>query len=171
MLELAGDRVDPGYIAARDRNVTDVGGGLFIGIPAGAYLRSVERNGSPAFTLDELREQPEELRRIADITLADAIGLQPTVAGRPGDARRCQVIAPGSATESASFPLRPGRTTYAATGSEPVAVGLRRFADDESGALEEVPTGAWRGIEIARDAAPEPWLALIDGPMRVCFPR
>lgn len=169
MLELAGNRVDPRYVPARDHNVMDVGGGLYIGIPAGAYLRSVQRNGSPAYSLAELREKPEELRKIADITLADAIGLEPRVVQRPPDAKRCQVFSPPPGTTSTSFPLRPGQTIYGPAGKQPVVVGLRRFADSQSGVLEEAPPGAWRSLAISADAASEPWHAVIDAPMRVCL--
>ncbi len=168
MLELAGDRVDPAYVVSSDANVSAVGGGLFIGIPTGAYLRSVERNGSPAYSLEELREQPEELRKIADIALAGAIGLEPKAISRPPGAGRCPVFAPTPGSDSASFPLRPGPTLFGPAGARPVTVGLRRFADGESGVLEEIPPGDWRSLEIGADAAAEPWRALIDAPMRVC---
>jgi hypothetical protein len=168
MLELAGDRVDPRYVPARDHNVMNVGGSLYIGIPAGAYLRSVQRNGSPAYSLAELREKPEELRRIADITLADAIGLEPRVARRPRNFERCRVFSPTGGSTSASFPLPPGRTFYGPAERGPVTIGLRRFASGQSGVLEEVPVGAWRSLAISADADPEPWHAVIDGPMRVC---
>jgi len=171
MLELAGDRVDPEYTASADPNVANVGGGLFIGIPAGAYLRSVQRNGSPAFALAELREQPEELRRIADVTLADAIGLGSEVAQRPTQAKGCRVFSPGPDSDFASFPLPPGRTLFAPASRQPVSVGLRRFADDQSGVLEEVPVGVWRSIDIPADAAPEPWRMVVDAPLRACLPR
>lgn len=170
MLELAGDRVDPEYVASADPNVSAAGGGLFIGLPAGAYLSSVERNGSPAYSLAELRELSEELRRIADITLAAAIGLEPEVVDRPAGAGRCRVFAPAPGSDSASFPLRPGQTLFGPASGQSVRVGLRRFADAESGVLEELPSGAWRRLEIPKDAAPEPWRAMIDAPLRACLP-
>ena len=169
MLELAGNRVDPEYTASADPNVSAVGGGLYIGIPAGAYLRSVQRNGSPAFDLAELREQPEEIRKIADITLADAIGLEPKAVRKPAGAAGCPVLSPKPGSTSSSFPLPPGTTVYGPAGAKPVTIGLRRFADKQSGVLEEVPPGAWRSLEIPRDAAPEPWRAVVDAPTRVCF--
>lgn len=168
MLELAADRVEPDYIASTDPNVSAIGGGLFIGIPAGAYLKSVERNGSPAFTLAELRSQPEELRRIADVTLAGAIGLEAEVIQPPAGAARCQIFSPARDQATASFPLRPGQTVFGPAAGRAVTVGLRRFAGKTSGTLEEVPPGAWRRLEIPPDAAPEPWQAVIDAPMRVC---
>jgi hypothetical protein len=170
MLELAGDRVDPRYLPARDRNIVAAGGGLFIGIPAGAYLRSVERNGSPAFDLAELREQDDELRKIADITLADAIGFGSEVARKPAGAARCQVFSPAPGEDSASLSLPPGRTLLGPAGRQPVTIGVRRFADDQSGVLEEIPAGAWRSIEVERDAAPDPWQIVADAPLRACLP-
>jgi hypothetical protein len=169
MLELAGNRVDPEYVASADPNVANVGGGLFIGIPAGAYLRSVQRNGSPAFDLAELREQPEELRKIADITLADAVGLEPHAVRKPPGAAGCPVFSPKSGVTPASFPLPPGTTAYGPAGAKPVTIGLRRFADEQSGVLEAVPPGAWRSLSISRDTAPEPWRAVVDAPTRVCY--
>ncbi len=50
-----------------------------------------------------------------------------------------------------------------------MTIGLRRFAGEQSGVLEEVPPGAWRSLAIPRDAAAEPWRAVIDTPTRVCF--
>jgi hypothetical protein len=50
-----------------------------------------------------------------------------------------------------------------------VTIGLRRFAGEQSGVLEEVPAGAWRSLEISADAASEPWRAVVDAPTRVCF--
>jgi hypothetical protein len=50
-----------------------------------------------------------------------------------------------------------------------VKLGLRRFADEESGELEEISPGAWRSLEIPRDAAPERWQGVVDAPLRVCF--
>jgi hypothetical protein len=169
MLELAGNRIGPEYIASADPNVSAIGGGLYIGIPAGAYLRSVQRNGSSAFTLAELREQPEELRKIADVTLADALGLQATLAHRPAGTASCPVVSPESGSGSASFPLPPGRTVFGPAGQRPVKLGLRRFADEESGELEEIPPGTWRSLEVPRDAAPERWHGVVDAPLRFCF--
>ena len=171
MLELAGNRVAPDYIVSADPNVSAVGGGLFIGIPAGAYLRSVQRNGSPAFTLAELREQPEEMRKIADIALAGAIGLQPEAIRPPADLGRCMVFAPAPDSDSASFLLPPGRTLFGPAGRHLVTISLRRFASAASGVLEKVPPGAWRSLEIPADTAPEPWQGLIDAPLRVCVRR
>jgi hypothetical protein len=168
MLELAGDRVDPEYVASSDPNVAAIGGGLFIGVPAGAYLDSVERNGSPAFTLEELRNQPEELRKIADVTLASAIGLEANVIQPPSGVASCRVISPAEGQATTSFPLPAGETAYGAAGEQAVTIGLRRFADAQSGTLEEVPPGAWRQLEIPADAAPEQWQAVIDAPLRVC---
>lgn len=168
MLELAADRVDPAYVVSADPNVSAIGGGLYIGLPAGAYLDSVERNGSPAYTLEELRSQPEELRRIADVALAGAIRLEAEAVRRPAGAAGCVVVSPARGEATASFPLPPGATTFGPAGGRPVTVGLKRFADEQSGTLEEVPAGAWRRLEIPPDAAREPWQAVVDAPMRVC---
>ena len=166
-LELADGRVDPEYVVSADPAVAEAGGGLYIGIPAGAYLRSVARHGSAAFTLGELREQPDELRTIADIALAHAIGLAPQAAAGPGG-RRCRLLAPAPGAETASFPLPPGTTYFRPAGAHPAIVGAYRFADGQSLVLEEVPPGAWRRLTVPRDAAPEPWRGTASGPLRVC---
>jgi len=111
----------------------------------------------------------DELRKIADITLADAIGLQPEVVRRPAGAARCPVVSPETGSGSASFPLPPGRTAFGPAGRQSVKLGLRRFAGEESGELEEIPPGAWRSLEIPPDAAPERWRGVINAPLRVCL--
>ena len=169
MLELAGDRVDPEYVASADPNVSAVGGGLFIGIPAGAYLRSVERNGSPAYSLAELREQPEELRKIADITLADALDLKTEYAPAPRTERSCHGVTPDAGTGYATFVVPRGGALLRVSGGEWADIWLRRFAGAiHSASRGKIPPRRWVKLAIPPDAAPEPWRSAIGGAVTVC---
>jgi hypothetical protein len=167
MLDLAGERVDPGYMVSADPRVVAVGGGLFLGLPAGAYLDAAADNGSIGFSLEEVRRQPEELRVIADAALAGALGLELRPAAPPRGARECEALAPGAGAASAE--LAPGRTFLLAHGRRPVTVGLRRFASAGEGVpIARLRPGGWAAIAIPRDSAREPWRIVADGPVTAC---
>lgn len=169
MLELAGDRVDPEYTPTADPNVTAIGGGLFIGLPAGAYLRSVERNGSAAFSLPELRRQPEKIRRIADNTLVDALDLKTEYAPAPRTRRGCRKVVPDAGTGYATFVVPRGGASLRVSGDEWADIWLRRFATAlHSASRGKVPPRRWVKLAILPDAAPEPWHAAVGAPVTVC---
>jgi hypothetical protein len=168
MLELAGDRVDPALVVSADPRVVDVGGGLFLGIPAGAYLQSAEQNGSIAYTLGELVRQPEEVRAIADAALVSALATALKPSEPPPARAPCGPIdlrGPGSGTAS----LRPGRSYLLARGRRPVLIGLRRFASAGPGVpVGRLRPGGWTSLNLPTDAARQPWRLVVDGPITVC---
>lgn len=169
MLELAGDRADPEYTPTADPNVTAIGGGLFIGLPAGAYLRAVERNGSAAFSLAELRQQPEEIRRIADNTLVDALDLKTEYAPAPTVQRDCRRIGVDAATGYAVFAIPRGGALLRVAGSEWADIWLRRFASSiHSASRGRIPPRRWVKLAIPPDAAPEPWRGAVGAPLTIC---
>jgi hypothetical protein len=169
MLELAGNRVDSGYTPSADPNVTAIGGGLFIGLPAGAYLRSVERNGSPAFSLSELRGQPEEIRRIADNTLVDALDLKTEYAPAPQARQSCRRVVPDAGTDYATVVVPPGGVLLRVSMDEWADIWLRRFADTiRSASRGKIPPRRWVKLAIPPDAAPELWQAAVGAPVTVC---
>ncbi len=168
MLELARDRVDPAYTPAADPRVVAAGGGLFTALPAGVYLASAERNGSLAASLDEVRDSDEHLREIADATLVDALGVGLRPAAAPASARGCEAIGVTQPAAGSAFRLPPGGALLRPAGDRPVDVGLRRFSSGAGVALGKLPAGRWTAVRIPRDAAPERWFALTDGPVRAC---
>jgi len=169
MIELARGRVDPDYVASDDPNVTAIGGGLFIGLPAGAYLRAVERNGSPAFSLEELRRQPEELRRIADNTLVDALDLKTEYAPAPATREGCRLVPVEPGTGDATFTMPPGGALLRASGEHWAEIWLRRFATDiHSASRGRIPPRRWVKLAIPPDAAPDRWEATIGAALTVC---
>jgi hypothetical protein len=167
MLELAGERVDPAAVISSNPWVAEVGGGLFQAIPAGAYLDSAGENGSIAFTLPELREQPEEVRVIADATLAASFGLQLRAASPPAAGARCRTTRPVGG--AATVPLRPGTTRLRVAGTGAPLIGLRRFAGSGPGVpIARLRTGGWAGIELPADAVAEPWRLVTKSPVTTC---
>lgn len=169
MLELARDRVDPEYVASADPNVAAIGGGLFIGLPAGAYLRSVERNGSPAFSLEEVRSQPEEIRRIADNTLVEALGLRTEYAGGPASGQRCREVEVDPNTGYATFSAPRGGVLFRVAGDRWAAIWLRRFASAiRSASRGRVPPQRWVKLGLPPDEAPDPWRLAVGAPLSLC---
>jgi hypothetical protein len=172
MLELAGPNADPEYVPMSDARVTEVGGGLFIGIDAGAYLDAAADNGSIAYSVEQVREADEELRLIADATLAGALRLELTPASPPAGGYRCRTagVAPGD--DSASFTVGPGKTLLRAQGEARTALWLARFANSErSVGIGYLPPRGWSSLELPADGAPEAWRAATDGDVTVCRPR
>ncbi len=168
MLELARRHVDSTYVVSSDPRVTEVDGGLFIGIPAGAYLDAAAHNGPFAYSLDELREQDEGLRLIADAALVGAFGIELEPASPPGRSGGCRSVAPAAGAESASFTAAPGRTLLHRASGKRTAVWLARFADSpRSVGIDYLPAG-WSALVIPSDEAPDPWRVTVDGPVTVC---
>jgi hypothetical protein len=168
MLELAGDRVEPAYIISSDPWVADVGGGLYQGIPAGAYLASAEKNGSIAYTLDELRRQPEEVRTIADAALAGAFELAVVPASAPPGEARCRTTEP-PAGRAAALPLSAGVNYLRVSGEGTPLIGLRRFADSGAGvALARLRAGGWARLDLPADAVAQPWVLLTKATITTC---
>jgi hypothetical protein len=167
MLELAEEHVDPEYIVSSDPRVAEVDGGLFIGIPAGAYLDAAAHNGSIAYSLGEVREQDEELRLIADAALVGALDLTLEPAPPPGQGAECRSVAPAAGADSASFPAAVGRTLLR-PGGEQTALWLARFADSpRSVGIDYLPAG-WSQLVIPADVAADPWRATVNGPVTIC---
>jgi len=167
MLELARDRVDPAAVISSNPWVTEVGGGLFQAIPAGAYLDSASENGSIAFTLPELRKQPEEVRVIADATLAASFGLQLRPASPPAAGAKCRTTRPAGGV--ATVPLQPGTTRLRVAGSGAPLIGLRRFAGSGPGVpLARLQANSWGGLTLPADGAAERWRLVTKAPVTTC---
>ena len=170
MLELARDHVDPEYVVTADPRVGEVDGGLFIGIPAGAYLDAAADNGSIAYSLDEVREGDETLRLIADASLAGALGVSAEPSPPPGANAGCRTIAVAPDTGSATFATTPGRTLLRPRGEQKTGLWLARFADPRGVGIDYMPAHRWTALTIPADEAPDPWLVTVDHSVTACLP-
>ena len=133
------------------------GGGLFQAIPAGAYLDSAAANGSIAYSLPELRDQPEEIRGIADAALAGALDLKIVSASGPADEAHCRTTEPQRG-RPAIVPLHAGVTYMRVSGGGAPLIGLRRFAGTGAGVpVARLQSGGWASVELPADEAAEPW--------------
>jgi hypothetical protein len=168
MLELARDRVDPDYVVSADPWVEDVGGGILQAIPAGAYLDSAAANGSIAFTVSELRAQPEEIRGIADAALAGALDLEIVPASAPADEARCRTVKPVGDSPAVA-PLSAGVNFLRVSGGGAPLIGLRRFATSGPGVpIARLRSGGWASIELPADEAVTPWRLVTKHPVTTC---
>jgi hypothetical protein len=168
MLELASDRVDPEYVVSADPWVGDVGGGLYQAIPAGAYLDSAEANGSIAYTLPELRRQPDDVRAIADAALAGSLNLEIVPAAAPPGGARCRTTSPQDG-QPAIVPLTAGITYLRVAGGGAPLIGLRRFAGTGAGVpVARLRAGGWASLRLPADDAPEPWMLVTKDSVTTC---
>jgi hypothetical protein len=162
-LELARDRVAPGFVPA-------AGPLRLFGkqVEAQTLLAALDRNGSFAFSLPELRAAPESARALADSTLAAALRLGPAASGAPRPGRGCVRLDTPTAA-GLELTLRPPGAAVRASTTQPLA--LRRFATMATAALGRLPAARFVAIRIPADRANEPWRAVLPaaaGPATVC---
>jgi hypothetical protein len=169
MVELAAPQVDPTYVVSADPRVAAAGGGLYIGLSAGAYLRAADHNGSLAFSLDEVKSQPAELRNLADVALVDALGLGLERSRGPTASTHCRAISTAPGAGVVTFRVPPGETILRTRGRRPLELGLRRFADVSSSVrVGWLQPGKWMRLVIPPDRAREPWRAVVNAPVTAC---
>lgn len=167
MLELAGERVDPAYVVSADPRVAELGGGLYLGIPAGAYLDSAGENDSIAYSLEELRQQPEEIRRIADAALVGALHLELEPSSRPGAAETCRTTRPAGGGP-AVVTLTGGLNHIRVAGTGTPLIGLRRFAGSGPGVpIAKLRPDGWAAVRLPQDGA-EHWQLVTEAIVTTC---
>jgi hypothetical protein len=147
IVDLERNIVDP------DQLVAGPEGGV-VATPAGAYLASADRFGSFGLSVDELASASEETRRIADETSQGILGITLTPVGSGG--LKC-------GGEAAEVEVPAGESVLKS--SEGGAVKLRRFADTPTVEIGALAPGRAAGLTVPGDAAPQPWLASIEGGM------
>jgi hypothetical protein len=157
-LELARDRVDPGYVPQADPL-------HLLGFRAGPLLAASDRNGSFAFSLPGLRGQPEDGREVADSTLAGALDLRVSSATTPPAGRGCRRHGRSEATD---IILRPPGALLRS--DVPQRVTLRRFAVIPTAKVGSLSPGQSAVVRIPADRAAAPWHAWLTParPVTVC---
>jgi hypothetical protein len=151
------------------------------GMTAFQYLRTKDSYGSPAFTASELASAPAPDRRVADIVLARAFGLQlrpiPSVKpsakappphivatqGRSADsAPGCITVTPSGEPAASQIALPIGGVQLSTSGGDPVDLALGRFSPGYAYPLQP-PLQPHRPalLFVPRDVAQTPWRLLI----------
>jgi hypothetical protein len=169
MLDLAGPaRTVDGYYPGLDPRVQEAGGRVGVGIAAESYFPSSDQYGSLRMPLATLRHKDSGLRNAADATLVGAYGLNLEPRSAPAGGSSCPSVTDASRENVAYFKLEPGGAVLGAP-SGPVEVSLSRFTGGLPAVpLGTIPAGRWAEVRIPRDAAPDPWRAVVNGPVAVC---
>jgi hypothetical protein len=170
MLELARAHVDPDFVVTADPRVAEVDGGLFIGIPAGAYLEAAEHNGSIAYSVDEVREADEGLRLIADSSLIGALGIEAEASASPPPRAGCRTVAVAPGAESTTVSVPEGTTFLRPLSDELTGLWLARFADPRGVGIDYMQPRRWTKLTIPADEAPDPWRVTVDHAVTLCAP-
>jgi hypothetical protein len=189
-IELARDRVDPGFVPAAPGaesgsfgfgssgsgtpSVAPAASGqamlTFLALAtggAGPYLAAVDRNGSFAFSLPELRGQSESVRELADSTVSSALRLTIAASPAPPPRQKCLRLG-GHGPGPVVLTLRPPGVLLRSASA--AAVTLNRFAAFPTARVGNLPPGRFAALRIPTDRAPEPWHAFVStaGPLMVC---
>lgn len=162
VIQLAGENADQAFTPNVDLPGI-ISGGLVLN--TGPWLLVVDRYGSVANSIPELRDQPEEVREQADLVARRALRLK--LAKVPATAARgCARVSAGLGPTDVVLP-RGGARLKASRDSE---VGLRRWADHFSVPLEEVRAGGAVVLRIPPDPSHVPWRLRFQsgGPVEVC---
>jgi hypothetical protein len=157
MLELGRSRIeDPSF---NPEEATP--GAAAFSTPADQYYAFVERYGSPAPSIAELRGEDEEVRERADRILAGI--LRPTLrSAAPGTpVPRCERHRSATPTTPIELELAAGRTDLRS--DAPASVGLGRFADVATHQLGALPARQATTLRIPPDADDTPWHIAISG--------
>lgn len=162
-MEIARDTVDPGFYLEEEFADTS-----FDHIDAGSYFSAVDEFGSPAYTVEELRESGEPARFAADKVLLNALRVVVEPGARaPGDS--CVAVPRGGGS---TVPVPPGGAIVAAGGQPVTDIRMRRFATGSEFPVDfqtGVAPGEAVAIPIPRDLSTVPWKIQVDGAAaRVC---
>lgn len=169
MLDLVRGPIPPEYAPGKDPRVTDLGGSVFTPMPAGDYLEGAERFGALGMPLDELREQNQQRREIADASLVGALGVELAPASPPADPDACPSSLDGSRGETVFFDSPQRGALLGSRARRPVAVAVGRFGVGGPGVgVGELAPGAWARLALPADDAPDRWRFVVDGPVYVC---
>jgi hypothetical protein len=142
-----------------------------ITIRAEPYLSSVDRFGSPAFSIPQLEQRGEQVRHDADLALVHALELDLRPGGRLSGAG-CETVRPRPARAPIRFELAPGANTLRANSASPVSVEVMRFADELSVPVGTLEPRRAATLSIPGDEATRPWIAVVAGArsVTVCNP-
>ncbi len=166
MLELAGRDATPGYVAGLDEVVRDIGGSPYQVIDPASYRDAVERTGSLANPLDEIRSEDIALRKVHDIVLARTLDLDL----EPADAADAEGLRCDSTTVAPGVIETPPGGVLVEPLEGAVELQLSRFLPGlPAYPLATVGEGAWVRLALpGDDGAPEAWSLYFDGPIRAC---
>lgn len=170
-IEIAGDHGTAGFFgpphglpATPDPRLFLSAAAISTGGGTRPYLAAVRRNGSPAFTLAELRAQPDGVREQADESLINLLQLHLVPA--PVQAiGKCLPVAGNGAPRD--FTIRPPGVVLRFPTAEKVT--LRRFAASAPFPLGAVSGDRFFALRVPADGAPDPWhLTVPPGSLTVC---
>lgn len=159
MVELGQEQGDLGL------RLSDVSplGARYVALPAVFYLAVVDRVGSLADDLPEVRAESEPVREGADLVLARYLKL---IALPEPDAApsRCRAVPEGEA-----FDLRPGiNVLRLGRGEQPASLLLGRFADAPTVPVGNLSAPEAFAISVPTDEAPDPWRGQVEAPVWLC---
>ncbi len=134
--------------------------GTLLGYPplvvgtAGPYLQAVDRNGSPAYSGQQLRGESEDLRAAADDVLVSALQLHLSASSLGQPASGCRLLTPAP-RGSMTFALASPGVELRSSANAQVAVS--RFASTQTIPIGTLAFDRAVDLRIPRDRSSLPW--------------
>jgi hypothetical protein len=166
-LDIARDRVGSGYVA-------HFPGFPFILLDAQRYRDAAAADGTPAYSLEELRTAPEPARALADTELirADGLTLRAAPGGTAGAKGACAELRPPAVRSGATIPsveaTVPTAGVLIETTGSPARVQVRRFAPTfASLPRDTIERSSAAVLRPGADTAPDRWRVRVSAQERV----
>lgn len=149
-IEIARDTISPSF-------ATNDVAHFPAGIPAGVYLRAVDRYGSPAYLPAQISSAPDAVRVAADGVLvrAESLRLEPA----PGSVTKngsCRTVDPARSPHGYVVEL-PATGLLVKAGSATSQIGARRFAQTGLTPLKPLRPGEVATLTAVHDRVSLPW--------------
>ena len=138
-------------------------------MPVRTYYDATAKYGSPAYTESELQTRPDDERSAADLTIAQALGLEIAPPSPGTRIVSCQSLKATRLGET-GITLLHGGFEFENRGNQPVDLSIGRFSSGLPVDFGSLEPGAPVSLYIPRDESTRPWrLGLIgSGPVRLC---
>ena len=144
-------------------------------VEAEKWFEAVDRWGSPAYSVAELKRAPPVGRHYADLVLSQALPISseetPGSFASSGAAAGACFTLPGGESAQRDVRIGPGETRVEVAPGPPAAIALRRFATEEFPvAVAGGEGGTTTVLTIPKDRASLPWFVHVEASQttRVC---
>lgn len=160
VLDLAGPTAQPSYRVSLPPSIF---------LPVKKIRAAERKHGSVAFSERQLLAAAEGKRKIADNTMAAAVGLRLRNGSPPKTFLRCSQLHAEAGLDAEGQPFPPARYWLENRGDAAITVRMGRFSDVTPAQVGLIQPRGHKFIVIPKDRSPRPWrMSTRTGALRIC---